>query len=370
MDMEDVLRQFGVDATFVLVQRGPMAERYVMRLGRGGRVKEVLELRDDISRVAGSKGVLITSPPDLHYLGDVAIDVPRADRQMFKWNEYPAISLVNELENDLDIVLGLGFDDEPLIADLAKIPHLLVAGSTGSGKSVFINAALCCLIDGNGPRDLQFVLIDPRRVELSIYAGIPHLALPIATDTHSARDALSFILAEMDNRYTLLDDAGARDFDQYRADGHKLPFLVIAINELSDLMMSARQEVESAIVRITQLGHAVGIHLVVATQRPSGDVISDLVLTSMPSRIAFTVRSATESNVVLGDSGAEFLTGKGDGLFVHQDSSTPIRFQGLSIDEDIVGQYTRVWIKAAEREKTLSEPEAGSDAGLDRTSGG
>jgi DNA segregation ATPase FtsK/SpoIIIE, S-DNA-T family len=338
MDIQDIFKQFKVDASVVGVRRGPMVERYEVLLGSGVRVKSVTSLRDDIARLTGFENVNIISPLDNGLIG---IEIPRADRQMVDW-----VDVVDNCDNPLDIVLGHDIEGQPLVANLAKMPHLLVAGSTGSGKSVFINSALCSIIDRNSPEDVKLVLIDPKQVELLPYKDVSHLAYPVATNADSARDALRFVVAEMDRRYGLLSRAGVRNIGEYHAQGNKLPFMVVVIDELADLMMVARKEVESSIVRITQLARAAGIHLIVATQRPSVDVITGLIKANMPSRIAFTVASTTDSRVILDSSGAEFLTGMGDGLFVPQGSPKPIRFQGAWIDELAVSKIVRVWNKA------------------------
>jgi DNA segregation ATPase FtsK/SpoIIIE, S-DNA-T family len=337
MDIQDIFKQFKVDASVVGVRRGPMVERYEVQLGRGVRVKAVTSLRDDIARLTGFENVNIISPLDN---GLVGVEIPRADRQMVDW-----VDVVDNCENPLDIVLGHDIEGQPLVANLAKMPHLLVAGSTGSGKSVFINSALCSIIDRNSPEDIKLVLIDPKQVELLPYKDVAHLAYPVATNADSARDALRFVVAEMDRRYGLLSRAGVRNIGEYHAQGNKLPFMVVVIDELADLMMVARKEVESSIVRITQLARAAGIHLIVATQRPSVDVITGLIKANMPSRIAFTVASTTDSRVILDSSGAEFLTGMGDGLFVPQGSPKPIRFQGAWIDEESVSKLVGVYQK-------------------------
>ena len=338
MNIQDIFNQFKVDATVVGVRRGPMVERYEVMLGRGVRVKAITSLRDDIARLTGFENVNIISPLEG---GLVGIEIPRADRQMVDWAK-----VIDECENPLDIVLGHDIEGQPLVANLAKMPHLLVAGSTGSGKSVFINSALCSIVDRNKPEDVELVLIDPKQVELLPYKGVPHLAHPVATDADSARDALRFVVAEMDRRYRLLASVGVRNIGEYHAQGGELSYIVVVIDELADLMMVAKKEVESSIVRITQLARAAGIHLIVATQRPSVDVITGLIKANMPSRIAFTVASTTDSRVVLDGSGAEFLTGMGDGLFVPQGVSKPIRFQGAWIDEESVSQFVGVWKKA------------------------
>ena len=326
--LRDVFEQFDVDADVVGVRRGPMVERYEVKLGRGVRVKNVTNLRDDIVRLTGSENVNIISPLDNGLIG---IEIPRADRQMVNWSD-----VAESCVETLDIVLGHDLDGKPLVADLAKMPHLLVAGSTGSGKSVFINTAICSIVARNTPERVQMVLVDPKQVELLPYQDLAHLAYPVATDADSARDALRFVVAEMDNRYRVLSEAGVRNIGEYHQGGGSMPYMVVVVDELADLMMVAKKEVESSIVRITQLARAAGIHLIVATQRPSVDVITGLIKANMPSRIAFTVASTTDSRVILDDSGAEFLTGMGDGLFTPQGSSKPLRFQGAWIDESLV----------------------------------
>jgi len=330
--LEDIFKQFDVDATVVGVRRGPMVERFEVRLGRGVRLRNVLSLRDDIARLTGYESVNIVSPLEDGLIG---VEIPRADREMVEWEPVDG--------SPLSIFLGKDIDGNPLVADLAKMPHLLVAGSTGSGKSVFINSALCSIIDRNDPKDLRLVLIDPKQVELLPYQGVPHLAYPVATDADSARDALRFVVAEMDNRYRLLSKAGVRNIGEYNELVGGLPYMVVVIDELADLMMVARREVESSIVRITQLARAAGIHLIVATQRPSVDVITGLIKANMPSRIAFSVASTTDSRVILDSSGAEFLTGMGDGLFVPQGVSKPVRFQGAWLDESLVKRVVGNW---------------------------
>jgi S-DNA-T family DNA segregation ATPase FtsK/SpoIIIE len=341
MDIQDIFNQYNVDATVVGIRRGPMVERYEVKPGRGVRLKNITGLRDDIARLTGYENVNIISPLDN---GMVGIEIPRSDRQTVNWSD-----IVESCDNPLDIVLGHDLEGQPLVANLAKMPHLLVAGATGSGKSVFINSALCSVIDRNSPEDVKLVLIDPKQVELLPYNNVPHLAYPVATDADSARDALRFVVAEMDSRYRLLSNAGVRNISEYHAQGNALPFMVIVIDELADLMMVAKREVESSIVRITQLARAAGIHMIVATQRPSVDVITGLIKANMPSRIAFTVASTTDSRVVLDASGAEYLTGMGDGLFTPQGSPKTIRFQGAWIDESTVAEIAGVWEKKSQQ---------------------
>jgi S-DNA-T family DNA segregation ATPase FtsK/SpoIIIE len=233
---------------------------------------------------------------------------------------------------------------------LSKMPHLLVAGATGSGKSVFINSLLCSILDNMGPDQVQMVLIDPKKVELSIYADIPHLAYPIVTEADEAVNALKFVVDEMDARYMMMSRFGVRNLAEFNSGVAKgdinekpIPLWVVVIDELADLMMVAKKDVEKSIVRITQLARAAGIHLVVATQRPSVDVITGLIKANMPSRLAFAVSSKTDSRVILDQMGAEALTGMGDALFVPQGSREPQRIQCVWIDgetvEGIIGQW-------------------------------
>jgi S-DNA-T family DNA segregation ATPase FtsK/SpoIIIE len=330
----DILKQYNVNAEIVGVRKGPMVNRYEIKLGRGARIRDIYALKDDIIRIVGNENIGIVSPLSN---GLVGLEVPREDRETVHWEK-----LADGVPTDykLGFVMGKDLEGNPLYADLAKMPHLLVAGATGSGKSVFINSLISSILHKHTEDTVKMVLIDPKQVELLPFARLPHLAYPVATDADSARSALRFVVEEMDNRYRLLAQNNVRNISEYNMRATEaLPYWVVVIDELADLMMVAKREVESSIVRITQLARAAGIHLVVATQRPSVDVITGLIKANMPSRVAFAVSSATDSRVILDTVGAEVLTGMGDGLFVPQGVSRPIRFQGAWVTDNVAYDF-------------------------------
>jgi S-DNA-T family DNA segregation ATPase FtsK/SpoIIIE len=277
----------------------------------------------------------------------VGIELPRKDREIVEFRE---ILDRGDMSAPLSTVLGADVDGNPITVDLSKMPHLLVAGATGSGKSVFINTVLCSVLERMSPKDVQMVLIDPKQVELSVYKNAPHLAYPIVTDPSEAKGALRFVVDEMDNRYAKLSRYGVRNIGEFNsrvASGTipepKMPLWLVVIDELADLMMVARRDVEKSIVRITQLARAAGIHLIVATQRPSVDVITGLIKANMPSRLAFAVSSKTDSRVILDQMGAETLTGYGDALFIPQGSRHAQRIQGAYISSEEVEYVVSAW---------------------------
>lgn len=342
--LNDIFKQFKVAAEVVGVRQGPAVSRYEIKLGRGTRQRDVKVLMEDIVRVFGDDNIQFVSPLDG---GLVGIEIPRADREFVRFLELGENSILNA---PLSTVLGKDMDGEIVTADLSKMPHLLVAGATGSGKSVFINTMICSVIDRMGPEDVKLVLIDPKRVELGVYAGLPHLAYPLVTEPSEAGKALRFVLSEMSNRYNLLSRNNVRNVGEYndavlsgKIEGEKLPLFLVVIDELADLMMVARREIEDSIVRITQLARAAGIHLVVATQRPSVNVITGLIKANMPSRLSFAVSSKTDSRVILDQMGAENLTGMGDSLFVPQGEFKPRRIQGAFISTEEVEAIVAQW---------------------------
>ena len=360
--LDDVFAQFKLAAKVVGIRKGPAVYRYEVELGRGTSVRDINRIMPDVARVCGSERIRLISPLSK---GLVGIEIPVEGRREII--EFVDIQNEGDLSAPLSFVLGAemvsdadeaneelldiyGMDLRPVTADLSKMPHLLVAGATGSGKSVFINSLLCSILDNMGPDQVQMVLIDPKKVELSIYADIPHLAYPIVTEADEAVNALKFVVDEMDARYLMMSRYGVRNLGEFNSavaegkiDQKAIPLWVVVIDELADLMMVAKKDVEKSIVRITQLARAAGIHLVVATQRPSVDVITGLIKANMPSRLAFAVSSKTDSRVILDQSGAEALTGMGDALFVPQGSREPRRIQCVWIDgeavEGIIGQW-------------------------------
>ena len=342
--LNDVFNQFSLSAKVVGVKRGPSFERYEVELGRGTSVRDISKIMVDVARIFGDENINLVSPLSN---GLVGIELPRKSREIVKFRE---ILERGDSSAPLSTVFGADVDGNPVTVDLSKMPHLLVAGATGSGKSVFINTMLCSILDRVSPEDVRMVLIDPKKVELSIYSNVPHLAYPIATEADEARKALRFVVDEMDDRYARLSRHGVRNIAEFNArvaDGRitesKMPLWLVVIDELADLMMVAAREVESSIVRITQLARAAGIHLVVATQRPSVDVITGLIKANMPSRLSFAVSSKTDSRVVLDQMGAEALTGMGDSLFVPQGARYPIRIQCAWIDGEEVSDILSKW---------------------------
>lgn len=242
--------------------------------------------------------------------------------------------------------LGKGSGGEPVVADLARMPHLLVAGSTGSGKSVFINSLITSLITRATPEDLRFVMIDPKRVELTIYNGIPHLITPVIVDTQKVVNALQWMMQQMDDRLEMLAQQGARDIASYNdkvGEGKRMPYLVLIVDELADLMMTSGKAVENGLVRLAQMGRATGIHLVVATQRPSVNVITGLIKANFPTRISFMVTSLVDSRTILDGAGAEKLLGRGDMLYLPQDASRPIRIQSAFISSHESDAVVDAW---------------------------
>lgn len=317
------LKGFGVAAEVAEVHRGAAVDRYALRLTPGTRVKQVTALADDIAVAIAAPGVRILPIPGTRFVG---IEVPATERKVVRLEDVQP-----EQDHPLRFPVGVAVDGKGVSARVDKLPHLLVAGATGSGKSVFVTAMLAHLVNHAQPADLQLILIDPKRVELAPFARVPHLAMPPATDVTTAIEALDWAVAAMDERWVTLQQAGKRQVSEL---DDPPPYLLVVVDELADLMMTAGKRAEASIVRLLQLGRAAGVHLVLATQRPSTDVITGLIKTNTPSRMVFSVTSHTDSNVALGQSGAEKLLGQGDGLWWPAGASQPERIQGVFIDTD------------------------------------
>lgn len=342
--LEKLLASFGVEAKVVHASRGPSVTRYELEPGAGVKVNKIVNLADDIALQLAATDVRIEAP--IPGKAAVGIEVPN--------REVGSVSLRDVLECDEfqkssgGIVVGLGEDitGKPVITDLAKMPHLLVAGSTGSGKSVCINTLIASILFRSYPDEVKLILIDPKVVELANYNHLPHLMTPVVTDPKKAASVLRWAVREMENRYRLFASANVREVSSYNKQHpeKKLPLILIIIDELADLMMVASAEVEDAICRLTQKARAAGIHLVLATQRPSVDVITGLIKANVPSRISFAVSSQIDSRTILDDSGAEKLLGKGDMLFKPTGTNKPKRIQGAFISDaevDALVSYIR-----------------------------
>jgi S-DNA-T family DNA segregation ATPase FtsK/SpoIIIE len=363
----ETLGHFGVEAKIVGIVSGPHVSRFELRLAPGTKVKKVTELANDIAYALASTDIRILAPiPGKQAVG---VEVPNRTRKMVRLGDIYAGR--PEKTSPLVAWLGKGIDGNPVWTDIAKMPHVLVAGTTGSGKSGCVNAILSSILMQASPNEVRLVLVDPKQVELNHYENVPHLLTPVVTSPRLAANVLSNLIGEMESRYGIMSGARARNLDELNRIRRKkgeapLPHILCVIDELADLMMVAPAEVEDSIIRLAQKSRATGIHLVLATQRPSTDIITGTIKVNIPSRIAFAVSSQTDSRVILDQGGAEALLGQGDMLFRGAGTSKLSRVQGAFITEDEIARITNHWAKQGEPEfeaELLESPEeaAGED---------
>jgi S-DNA-T family DNA segregation ATPase FtsK/SpoIIIE len=353
--IEHTLESFGAPANVVEINQGPTVTQFgvepqfiVQRSGKRTKVKvgKIASLADDLALALAAHSVRVQAPvPGKGYVG---LEIPNPRKSLVSLRDVMKAQEFSRIRSPLRIGLGQNVAGVPAATDLTKMPHLLIAGATGAGKSVCVNGIIACLLLQNTPEDLRLVMVDPKRVELTAYNGIPHLVAPVVVDMERVIGTLQWALREMDNRYKRLADAGARNISDYNrkllARGEKkLPYIVIFIDELADLMMLSPEDTERGITRLAQMARATGIHMVISTQRPSVDVVTGLIKANFPARIAFAVASSTDSRVILDTVGAERLLGQGDMLFQSPDASAPVRLQGCFVSDRELNSIIEYW---------------------------
>ncbi|HPL93142.1 MAG TPA: DNA translocase FtsK 4TM domain-containing protein, partial [bacterium] len=362
--IKKTLQNFGIEVEMKDVKVGPVVTQFSVKPAEGIKLSRITALQDDLSLALAAYPLRIEAPiPGKPYVG---LEVPNKQTTIVRLKPMLESEEYTHRKNNLQIALGQDVAGKTWFADISKMPHMLVAGQTGSGKSVCLNAIIISLLYQNQPSDLRFIMVDPKRVELTLYNGIPHLLTPVITDVPRTLNAFKWTVAEMERRYTILSKFGKRDIASYNTIAQeKMPYLVFIIDELSDIMLTAGRDVEAYIVRLTQMARAVGIHLVIATQRPSVNVITGLIKANIPARIAFSVASNTDSRTILDKAGAEKLLGKGDMLFQDPSESEPRRIQGVYISDEEVKRAALTLKENLETPIAYPEEIVNNDSGHD-----
>lgn len=362
--LEDTLRDFDIEGKVVEINQGPVITRYELEPAPGVKVHRITSLSDNIALNMKAQSVRIVAP--IPGKGTIGFEIPNMHRSMVYISEVLDSKEYRQMKSKLKMALGKSIDGTPVVADLGKMPHLLIAGTTGSGKTVCVNTIIASLLFNATPDELRFIMVDPKRVELVPFNDMPYLLAPVVTDVKAVASTLAWVVNEMDERYKLLARAGVRNIDAYNENsaGGKfeeeeampahLPYIVVVIDELADLMMVARDDVEHAITRLAQMSRAVGIHLIIATQRPSVNVITGVIKANFPARISFKVASKVDSRTVLDANGADDLLGRGDMLFVEPGASEPVRAQGSLISDKELERLTE-FIKVQREPNYITE---------------
>tara|TARA_B100000579_G_scaffold253044_1_gene208220 strand:- start:2135 stop:4237 length:2103 start_codon:yes stop_codon:yes gene_type:complete len=337
--MEQILLDFGIDGKIKKINNGPVVSLYEFEPAPGIKVSKIINLSDDLARNTSSTSARVSTIPGKNTIG---IEIPNENRESVLLREIISNEKFQKKEIKLPIALGKSISGLPIIGDLTTMPHLLIAGTTGSGKSVCINTIIVSLLYKLSPDKCKFILIDPKMLELSAYEGIPHLLCPVITDSKKATCALDWTVREMNNRYKLMTKVGVRNIDGYNSKHRlKMPYIVVVVDEMSDLMLVAGKEIENYIQKLSQMARAAGIHIIMATQRPSVDVITGTIKANFPTRVSFQVSSKIDSRTILGEQGAEQLLGKGDMLFMSS-ANRIVRIHGPYISEREIEQITSI----------------------------
>lgn len=333
--IEKTLQSFGIEARVVEVNLGPAVTQYALEIALGTKVSKITSLSNDLALATEAPTGQIRIEAPIPGRGLVGIEIPNRSLEVVNLKTMLASSVMQKARSKLTVSLGLDVSGNPVVANIARMPHVLVAGTTGSGKSVLINSFISSLLFRASPTEVKLILIDPKRVEFTQYNGIPHLLTPVIVEIEKILSALKWAMGEMDRRYKLFSERGVRNIDSYNelSGFQALPYIVIIVDELADLMMFAPVEVEDAIARLAQMARATGIHLVIATQRPSVNIITGLIKANIPCRIAFNVSSMIDSRVIIDMPGAEKLLGRGDMLYIPPDQAKPTRIQGAFVSE-------------------------------------